>query len=130
MTEEPKNTMLYRYELYCDGEYQEVGFMQDMWDIFSDDRARGLCRYFDENLPISKYYSFEEKRTCAFFTELGIEKFKPHIKAIIKAYKEETIYDVKRIKVDKRDISDAILYKDKYQVIVKESAIHKNVSCA
>lgn len=120
--------MIYRYELYCDDEYQGVGFMQGLLGVFGEDRTRELCYYFDKHLKIPKYLNFKEEHTCAFFTELGILKFKNYIKYIIIAYEEETIYDVKCIKMNKDEILNDILYEDEYQVIIKESAVHKKIS--
>ena len=120
--------MLYRYELYCDDEYQDVGFMQDMCDIFSKDKAKELCYFFDKYLQVPKYCKFTERHTCAFFTELGIRKFQKQIQAIIKAYEEETIFEVKCIEINEEEIEDAILYKDKFQIIVKGSVVHKETT--
>ncbi len=119
--------MLYRYELYVDDEYQGVGFMEELQDIFSYDRASDLSFYFDYYLNIPAYYAFQERRTCAFFTELGNKKFQPYIQNIIKAYEEETIYEVKCIQMNESEVADDVLYSDEDQVIVRECLVHPNL---
>lgn len=113
--------MLYRYELYADGEYQDVGIFQGMEGIFSDDRVKGLIFPFDRNLPKPPYHSFDNFDTLAFFTEKGKHKFEKEIETIVKAYERQTCFEVRTLIIEESQIQHDVLYQDEYQVIVKEN---------
>ncbi len=117
--------MLYRYELYVDGEYQGVGILQGLDDMFSSDRAHGLVWPFNRELKVPPYSQFNGKLTASFFTEKGREKFKDSIAVVKTAYEEETCFEVRELTIEQADIAYAVLWEDEDQVIVLDSAVKR-----
>lgn len=116
--------MLYRYELYIDGEYQDVGIFQELDNTFSYERAKDLAWPFDRKLQIPPYSSFKEQHTVSFFTEKGKQEFEKDIKAIIEAYEEESCFEIKTLIINEDDICHDIIWSDEYQVIVSEDVVY------
>ena len=110
--------MYYRYDLYLDDEYQGVGFLQglsELWlDMDIEDDLLGLFK----DLPIPNFYMGNKERTKAYFTEKGKQKFKKEIETIINVYNYYGPFTIKE-HIDYFSPNE-ILYQDDYQIIVKE----------
>jgi hypothetical protein len=112
---------LYRYELYCDDEPQNVGFivgLNDLIDgkIISDMQAEMLLDPFDAELP---FPICDEKDAICLFTEFGQLVFCNAIDNIVNAY-EGSIFNVKKIIIElPDDEKNKLEYEDKFQVCMK-----------
>lgn len=119
--------MIYRYELAVDGEYQGVGIFHGMDEVFGSDLIKSLTRIFNAELEIPLGLWKVEEETCSFFTELGNEKFKPHIQNIINAYADDGLFDVMCVKFDEIILDeDDIFYQDEYQIIIADRVVNHN----
>lgn len=110
--------ILYRYELYCDDESQDIGFIVGLNDLIdggalSDMQAEMLLEPFDDELP---FPTCKQKNIVCLFTEFGQLVFCNAIDNIIKAY-EGSIFGVKEIIIEfPDDEKDKLEYEDKFQV--------------
>ncbi len=107
---------LYRYELFCDEEPQDVGFIVGLDDLgLSAEQEEHLLALFDKNLEIP---NIPQRNTLCFFTEYGNHRFKNAIDALVDAY-YGSIFDVKCCILDFPDACfDDILYQDEDQVCI------------
>ena len=110
--------MYTRYELYLDGEPQEVGFIVGLKDTgLSRDECLDLIHDFDTDLP---YPSIDKevwkKRPLAYFTQYGVEYFQETIQRILDVYKEIGLFEV--VKIESSLDGQEIVYEDDYQVVV------------
>ena len=111
---------LYRYELYCDEEPQDVGFIVGLNDLLSgpnpiltDMQAEMLLEPFDDELPFP--HPSRNDVVC-LFTEFGQLVFCNAIDNIIKAY-DGSIFTVREIVVEfPDDEKDKLPYEDNWQV--------------
>ena len=106
---------LYRYELYCDGEYQEVGFLAGIEDIgLSIEKEERLLRPFTEKL--TDPWHPQMSRSVSFFSAKGNEEFCDAIRELVSAY-EGSMFEVKLVTVSlPPSMLKKAIYKDEYQV--------------
>ena len=106
---------LYRYELYCDEEYQEVGFLSGLEDIgLPIEKEEQLLRPFDENL-VNPWHP-QMSHSVSFFTRKGDETFRDAIRDLVSAY-EDSMFEVKLVSVKlPAYMLDKAIYKDEFQV--------------
>lgn len=111
----------YRYELYCDNEYQDVGIFHGLTELDLEKETEDiLLAPFDEKLL---YPPICEK--CEFlFTEKGNELFKAHIQSIIQAFNDSGLFDVRQLIVEHIDPNN-IIYEDSYQIAVPTGFLDK-----
>ena len=122
---------LYRYELYCDDEPQDVGFIVGLNDllngpepILTDMQATMLLDPFDADLPFPHP---NRKDVVCLFTEFGKLVFCNAIDDIIKAY-EGSIFNVREIVVEiPDDEKDRLSYEDDWQVCL-EISLYKRLA--
>ena len=106
-----------RFELYYEGEPQEVGFMMGLSEVISDeDHREELIERFDRELPMTGVTL--PKEDCAkgyaasYFTEKGMHHFKDEIQAVIDAI-EDKGWSVEQSVIEDGDF----LYQDEFQVV-------------
>lgn len=118
--------MLIRYELYIGDEYQGVGICQGISELgFEKEVEDYLLEPFNQKLPIPAIGRGIQR--CSFFTETGDRRFKQDINRLIELYREYGLFDVKTVILTSNTISkEDILYKDPYQVIVREGSFKRN----
>ena len=111
----------YRYELYCDNEYQGVGIFHGLTELNLETEIENkLLAPFDEKLS---YPPICEK--CEFlFKEKGNELFKAHIQSIIQAFNDSGLFDVRQLIVEHIDLNN-IIYEDSYQIAVPTGFLDK-----
>ena len=108
--------MYYRYELYVDDEFQEVGFLQGLDDTgLPQWRLNELISAFDD-MPIPEDI-FKQYRTESWFTEAGQSYFEDAIDDVIAAYEQDGLFDVERRECVALP-EDDIVYADQWQVIL------------
>jgi hypothetical protein len=113
-----------RYELYYDGEPQDVGLMMGLDDVGMDeDEVEMLMERFNTELPlIPQIRTFQESTTHfsgCFFTEKGLERFQKEIEELVQAihFKENgwSVHAVELTTV----LDEDIYYQDDYQAVIK-----------
>ena len=109
--------MYTRYELYLDGEPQEVGFIVGLNELDLDlDVQDFVMEDFNENLPIPHIDEKYWKQTpLAYFTEKGLERFRQSIQRLLDMYENYNFFDVVKLETSLSD--KTIVYEDEYQVI-------------
>lgn len=116
-----KSTILTRFELFCNGEAQRLGFLQGLDETgISEDLHSELVYKFNKELNLPPQHIFKQKvdsdkYIASYFTQEGLSKFKKEINNVVKAINEEDIFSVGKIVTNKDD--NLVLYEDKYQVI-------------
>lgn len=113
--------MLYRFELYVDDEYQEVGIFRGINETSIDQPFKNRITDAFEELPCP---DFEEKAEF-YFTEKGLKKFSEHIIKILDAYEDDGLFDVKMVCVDDTPDKD-VIYKDDFQAALKHEFSVRN----
>lgn len=111
---------LYRFELFCDGEAQNIGFLAGLDELgLSCEKEEHLLAPFDSALKVPDAAGM--RGSASYFTALGIQKFAGPIQAVISAYKENGLFDVVLhiADVQNRDL-EAAVYTDVYQVCLTE----------
>lgn len=110
---------LYRYELSCDGDYQEVGFLVGLQDIgLSNEVEERLLAPFNSKLAIPD--SAEIRNAVFFFTEYGRHILKDEIQAVCDAY-NDSIFDVDFATLRLPESHyDKIIYADLYQICIPQ----------
>lgn len=114
---------LYRYELAFNGELQDIGFLQGMYELGLDDgRADDLVRNFDTLMKIPSGVFCPNARS--FFTEKGIDVSREDISRLVSAYREHGLFQVAvgTLQEVMLDVDD-ILYSDDYQAIIRQDAM-------
>lgn len=108
---------LCRYELFCDNEPQDVGFLVGLEDLgLSTETEDFLLAPFDTmlNVPDSPYM----RDSASFFTPAGNEKFQAAIQAVCEAY-SGSMFHIKVAELDfPQDYASEILYQDRDQVCI------------
>lgn len=113
--------MLYRFELYVDDEYQEVGIFRGINETSISQPFKNCITDAFEELPCP---NFEEKAEF-YFTEKGLKKFSGHIIKILDVYEDDGLFDVKMVCVD--DIPDKdVIYQDDFQAALKHEFSVRN----
>ena len=109
--------MYTRFELYLEGEPQEVGFIVGLNELDLDlDVQDFLLEDFNENLPIPHISEEYWKQTpLAYFTQKGLERFQQSIQQLLGVYQSYNFFDVVRLETSLAD--KTIVYEDEYQVI-------------
>ena len=109
--------MYTRYELYLDGEPQEVGFIVGLNELdLDDDILDSTMEDFNENLPFPKISDEQWHHTpLAYFTEKGVERFKVSIQRLLELYENYNFFEV--VKLESTLSDKTIIYEDAYQVI-------------
>lgn len=109
--------MYTRYELYLDGEPQEVGFIVGLNELDLDlDVQDFIMEDFNDNLPFPKISDEDWKNTpLAYFTEKGLERFKVSIQRLLELYENYNFFEV--VKLESTLSDKTIIYEDAYQVI-------------
>ena len=109
--------MYTRYELYLDGEPQEVGFIVGLNELDLDlDVQDFVMEDFNENLPFPKISDDDWSHTpLAYFTEKGLERFRKSIQQLLDIYENYGFFDV--VKLESSLSDKTIIYEDAYQVI-------------
>ncbi len=112
--------LLHRYELTCDGENQDVGFLVGIEDIgLTAEKEEELLQPFNDKLTIPDLPSM--RNTVSFFTPSGKNKFQQYIDKIIDAYKD-SIFDIICVTVDcNKELLEQVVYMDDYQICLKKS---------
>lgn len=107
---------LYRYELFCDGENQNIGFLAGLGDLgLSSEKEERLLAPFDSLLEIPDVADMRD--SMSFFTELGNRRFAGPIQAVISAYGQNGLFDVVQYIADIPDTAlEEAVYKDDDQV--------------
>ena len=111
---------LYRYELYCNGEPQDVGFIVGLsrvvcnkWCELSDNQLNQLLEPFDTLL---KFHRVASEDTVSFFTEHGRDVLYNAINNVADVYIGSE-YSVHEVVIDLPDEDEyQIKYEDRYQV--------------
>ena len=104
---------VYRYEVVDNGNHQ--GFLTAFDDYFDDDTIFELCGFFELKLPDP---DIDMKNTTSYFTEKGNRTFNKAIKAAKKKFIEKCLDFICITK----DLDESlIVYKDKYQAIVRNA---------
>lgn len=111
---------LYRYELFCDEETQDVGFLVGVKDLgLSSEAEDSLVEPFDSMLKIPD--TPEMRNSVSFFTEDGNNVFNAAIQNVISAY-EDSIFDVMvTTLILEEDQYERIVYQDEYQVCLPKT---------
>lgn len=110
--------MYYRYELYVGDEYQGIGFLQGLSELWLDeDYEESLLNMFIK-MKIPSFYMGNKLKTKAYFTERGKRVFQKAIQKVIDVFNENGMFEV-REKIDDFK-EDEILYEDEYQIIVED----------
>ena len=109
--------MYTRFELYLDGEPQEVGFIVGLNELDLDYEIQDfIMEDFNENLPFPEISEEQWKHTpLAYFTEKGLERFKKSIQQLLDVYETYNFFDVVKLETSLSD--KTIIYEDAYQVI-------------
>jgi len=109
------NMKLYRYELYCEGEPQNVGMLVGIQDLgLSRENSDYLYSLFDYDLKVPS--TPKMRNSVSFFTVSGHNNFAEKIKEVIAAY-EDSLFDIMQITLDFPDTYiREIIYEDKDQV--------------
>ena len=117
---------LYRYELYCEDEPQDVGFLVGVEDLgLSCEKEEALLYPFDSLLQIPK--SPYMRDSVSFFTEEGHTRFQPDIFRVAAAY-EDSIFDIKLCTIDlPEDYLDAVIYQDENQVCLPRNLYRESL---
>lgn len=102
---------VYRYEVVDNGMHQ--GFLTAFDDYFDEDTIFELCGFFELKLPDP---DINMKNTTSYFTEKGNRTFNKAIKAAKKKFLEKGLDFICIVKELDESL---IIYKDKYQAIVK-----------
>lgn len=111
---------LYRFELFCKGEAQNMGFLAGLDGFGLPYREeKHLLAPFDSMLKVPDV--IDMKGFVSFFTPLGVREFAGSIQAVISAYKENDLFDVVLHIADVRDVDlETTVYADVYQVCLPE----------
>lgn len=121
-----KDLMLYRYELYCEGEDQDVGFLVGIEDLgLSCEKEISLLKPFDKALenPILPGM----RNSVSFFTEEGNKKFQKAIRDVVAAYKD-SIFEVKIATLHLPvSLSEQVIYQDDDQVCLSREFYKKEL---
>lgn len=109
--------MYTRYELYLDGEPQNVGFIVGLQELdLDEDIVYNLIEDFDTYLPFPHIDKKYWKQTpLAYFTEKGLEQFHIAIQRLLDIYETSNFFDV--VKLESTLSDKTIVYEDEYQVI-------------
>lgn len=111
MPDEAKPVRLYRFELAFDGECQDVGLFDGIYETGLDQaHAERLLDAFAD-LPIPDVTESSE----FWFTEAGVLKFKDRVADIVAAVEPHGWSVVTRVRTG---TPERILYSDDYQVAV------------
>lgn len=116
-------TKFYRYELYCDGEYQGVGIFQGLDELnLREEIEDAILAPFDKLLSVPHI----GKRCEFLFTEKGNEMFHEGISRIWNVYASDSLYEVRLLKVHTSDIPpEEIVYMDSFQIAVSVGFLEK-----
>ena len=109
--------MYTRYELYLDGEPQDVGFMVGLNELDLDYEIQDyIMEDFNANLPFPKISEKHQKQIpLAYFTEKGLERFQKSIQQLLDVYETYNFFDV--VKIEESLFDKTIIYEDQYQVV-------------
>jgi hypothetical protein len=109
--------MYTRYELYLDGEPQEVGFIVGLNELDLDRETQlELIAELDRDLPYPHIpVECWKNHPLSYFTQYGTEFFAKVIQRLLNKYADDGFFDVVKIETDLSD--KTIVYEDEYQVI-------------
>ena len=115
--------VLYRYELFCEDEPQDVGFLVGIDDLgLSCEKEEYLLNLF-ENLKIPNIPNM--RNTVSLFTKQGVNNFNNAINELLKAY-DDSVFDIACVKINlPLEEEDSIVYQDKNQVCLKKETYEK-----
>lgn len=117
---------LYRYEIYCEGKDQDVGFLVGIEDLgLSCEKEFLLLKPFDDALanPILPGM----RNSVSFFTEAGNKKFQKAIRDVVVAY-EDSIFDVKLAVLRlPSSVFAQVVYQDENQVCLPREFYKKEL---
>ena len=113
---------LYRYELYCDNEYQGIGIFQGLIELdLREDIVDEMITPFDSKLRIPDI----DKRCEFLFTDKGHTEFHEGICCIAHSY-NESLFSVRLLEVDEDKINPKdVIYRDMWQIAVVEGTLDK-----
>lgn len=101
---------LFRFELFFDGAYQGIGFLQKLDDTCEPDTYRRLMKPFKDDLPVPMGLD----QPCSFwFTEKGLQRFADAIDEINRCM-SETGWEVRCTVLWVHEMN--YLYQDDYQI--------------
>ena len=108
---------LYRYELYCEEEPQDVGFLVGVQDLgLSCEAEENLLYPFDSMLDIPDSPFMCD--SVSLFTESGNKRFQTDIFRVAAAY-EDSIFDVMLCTLDfPGHLLDKVVYQDEDQICI------------
>lgn len=108
---------LYRYELYCEEEPQDVGFLVGVEDLgLSCEAEENLLEPFDRMLKIPDLPGMRD--SVSFFTEQGNARFQTDIYRVVSAF-QDSIFDIKRCRFELPDTYlNSVIYQDDDQVCI------------
>lgn len=116
--------MYTRYELYFEGEPQNIGMMMGLDDMeMNEDESEELLERFNKELPlIPQIRTFDNSIThfpACYFTQKGLETFKQEIDALVEAIHDKNNgWSVNVVELETVLDSD-IYYQDEYQAVIK-----------
>lgn len=101
---------LFRFELFFDGAYQGIGFLQELDDMCEPDTYRRLMKPFKNDLPVPMGLD----QPCSFwFTEKGLQRFADAIDEINRCI-SKTGWEIRCIVLWVHEMN--YLYQDDYQI--------------
>ena len=108
---------LYRYELYCDEEPQDVGLLVGLQDLgLSCETEEELLEPFDLRLTIPDLPGM--RGSASFFTAEGHSRFQADIFRVAAAFKD-SIFDIMRCCLElPESYLDSVVYRDANQVCI------------
>lgn len=113
-----------RYELFYEGEPQNIGFMMGIEDVgIDEEEIEDLLKIFEDRLYlIPNMHTFERNSSHfpgCYFTELGLSTFMAPINRIIEAIKEKNnSWSVKTVVLE-NPLTDTIYFEDEFQAVIK-----------
>ena len=115
--------LLTRFELFVDGEAQNIGFLRGIEDTgLSEDRQAGLVYNLDKKMSMPSIHDYKSKSNASnievksFFRDKGLKDFKNDIENIISSIDEDGLFSVGKIEVllDNQSVN----YVDEHQVLM------------
>ena len=108
---------LYRYELYCDEEPQDVGLLVGVQDLgLSREKEEKLLKPFDLGLAIPDLPGM--RGSASFFTAEGHLRFQADIFRVAAAF-QDSIFDIMCCHMELPETyQDAVIYQDADQVCI------------
>ena len=101
---------LFRFELFFDGTYQGVGFLQGLDDMCEPAAYRRLMKPFKDSLPVPMNL---DQPSSFWFTEKGLQKFGDAIDEINR-YASGTGWDIRCMVLWVHEMN--YIYQDEYQI--------------